>query len=1004
MLRLEFFIMQRWVLAALAFLPCLVPGRFERIARADVGPVPQWIWRDAFPRRQQTVWFRRDFMLANPPRKAELSGLADDRMTVFINGVEAASLEGTQAWQAIDVAPRLRQGRNRVTVRAYNERGAAGMLLKLTVEDDQGRQQTLTTDQRWLASGQPWPTDAAANSAHPAAAAHGLGLVGVQPWGLPEGDKDDYDQWKQALPAGNASAAGDVRVMPGFSIELLKSAAPEEGSWIAMAFDPQGRLTISREGRRNDNGLLRLTLPDKAGQPIAVETINDTLEECRGLLYAHGALYANANNSRGLYRLRDTNGDDRFDDIELLQATGGGVGHGRNDLALGPDGMIYSIHGNNVLLPDGFQTGQSPFRDYGPDRLRPCFWDRMLFDAGVSPPAGHVVRTDAEGSKWELVAGGFRNAYGLDFDAAGNLFTFDADMEWDVGAPWYKPTRINHVVAGGEYGYRQGTANRPAWLPDNLPSNLDLGLGSPTAVKFGTNSNFPPEYQRALFALEWSYGRIYAIHLAPDGASYRCRAERFVEGRPLNVTDIDFGPDGAMYFITGGRDTQSGLYRVRATEGPAPLIVEVESSPSENLAWPALSAGSGRLTLAAQPTAELWDWLDSQDAWRRQAGRVALESRPLDQWQAAALAESRPNAGLTALLALARVGTPEAQAGLIGRLNHWLGTDLSPEQQVLAVRAYALSFTRQGRPSSYLAAAARAKLEEAYPAEFSQVNQQLCELLAYLESPRLVETSLHLLDECDTSEDQLCYLYTLRNVRVGWTPALRERYFRWLRKAEESGGAVYMPTFMSYIRSEAEAWLSPDERAALGDLAATAAIATTSFEPPPPRAVVREWKMEELLDSLEEAGRGRNFQRGETLFAAALCNRCHLLGKQGLPLGPELTAVGKRFNRKDLLESIINPSKVVEEKYRTSVLQTADGETLTGRIVGGSETTLIVATDPLDPRQMRHLPLADIESQTTSSISLMPAGLLNTLTRDEILDLLAYLQTGGDKDAPNFQR
>ncbi len=172
------------------------------------------------------------------------------------------------------------------------------------------------------------------------------------------------------------------------------------------------------------------------------------------MLYAHGALYANANNSRGLYRLRDTDGDDRFDEVKLLLATGGGVGHGRNDLALGPDGFIYSIHGNNVLLPEGLSSGpgNSPFRNYGPDRLRPCFWDRMLFDAGVEPPAGHVLRIDPEGKKVELVAGGFRNAYGLDFNAYGEMFTYDADMEWDVGAPWYKPTRINHIVPGGEYG------------------------------------------------------------------------------------------------------------------------------------------------------------------------------------------------------------------------------------------------------------------------------------------------------------------------------------------------------------------------------------------------------------------------------------------------------------------------------------------------------------------------------------------------------------------------
>ena len=75
-----------------------------------------------------------------------------------------------------------------------------------------------------------------------------------------------------------------------------------------MAFDPRGRITISRE----DKGLLRMTLDQQHASVERVETINDTLLECRGLLYAHDALYANANNSKGLYRLRDTDGDDQF--------------------------------------------------------------------------------------------------------------------------------------------------------------------------------------------------------------------------------------------------------------------------------------------------------------------------------------------------------------------------------------------------------------------------------------------------------------------------------------------------------------------------------------------------------------------------------------------------------------------------------------------------------------------------------------------------------------------
>src|SRR5204863_8419378 len=103
------------------------------------------------------------------------------------------------------------------------------------------------------------------------------------------------------------------------------------------------------------------------------------------------------------------------------------------------------------------------------------------------------------------------------------------------------------------------------YYPDSLPAAVNIGIGSPTGVKFGTKSNFPGKYRRALYAFDWSYGRIFAVHLHPRGASYTADYEVLVKGKPLNLTDLEFGKDGAMYFITGGRGTQSGLYRVTYT-------------------------------------------------------------------------------------------------------------------------------------------------------------------------------------------------------------------------------------------------------------------------------------------------------------------------------------------------------------------------------------------------------------------------------------------------------
>ena len=144
------------------------------------------------------------------------------------------------------------------------------------------------------------------------------------------GKEDDYNQWKQALGVTAATAPAAIARPPGFVVELLRTSQAEEGSWISCTFDPQGRLLVSRE----KTGILRMKLvpiadgePDRSsatpgkggprdGEGVAsVEVVENTLLECRGLLWAYDALYANANNSKGLYRLRDTNGDGTFDEI-----------------------------------------------------------------------------------------------------------------------------------------------------------------------------------------------------------------------------------------------------------------------------------------------------------------------------------------------------------------------------------------------------------------------------------------------------------------------------------------------------------------------------------------------------------------------------------------------------------------------------------------------------------------------------------------------------------------
>ena len=809
-------------------------------------------------------------------------------------------------------------------------------------------------------------------------------------------DGVDYDQWKEALETPRATAARHVTAPVGFEVDLLRTATKEEGSWVSVEFDDKGRLLIGREGP----GILRMTLPkSRFGRPV-VEVVNTELNECRGLLWAYDSLYANANNSKGFYRLRDTTGDDQFDEVALLKKTGGTVGHGRNSIALGPDGFIYLAHGNDVLLPKDFSPGpQSTYRNYAQDQLLPCDWNRVLFNKGVKAPAGHIVRTDRHGNRWEMIAGGFRNPYGLAFNPDGELFVFDADMEWDEGTPWYRPTRVNHVVSGGDYGWRQGTDKWPGYFPDSLPSNLDIGLGSPTAIAFGTNSHFPEPYRNALFIVDWAYGKIFAVHLTPDGASYRGRFEEFVTGRPLNVTGADFGPDGALYFTTGGRRTQSGLYRIRFTGKPK------EASDNPALGQAQLGAAKQARDLrrrlesfhsdrSVEGLGLAWENLSHDDFWIRHAARVALENQTPKRWTLPALTESDPKRALTALMALARVADAKVHPQVVARLNDlpWEGLEL--EWQLVALRTYQLAFIRMDADTAYDRKSTITKIAKA-SGDFPETRMEVSRLMIFLNPKGMIPQLLNYVVDAKSQEERLSYLFHMRLIEDGWSEEHRRAYFAWLKKMTGEQSDRHFQGFMKHIISDALAKVPPGERENFAQLF------ETKPKPEPAKPLVKRpehkrWEMGDFADLANRLAK-RDLENGRRVLKQAACTACHVFDGEGLAIGPDLTAIGARFDARAILESILEPSNVIADKYRNVSLTTKKGELIEGRLVGEREKSLLIAPNAYQPSQVREVKLNVVATRKNSQFSPMPAGLVNSFTREEILDLLVLLQAGPEK-------
>ena len=307
-----------------------------------------------------------------------------------------------------------------------------------------------------------------------------------------------------------------------------------------------------------------------------VEPINVDIGEAQGLLWAFDSLYVVVNRSKkyasGLYQVRSSKGDDQLDKVEKLLDIPGGGEHGPHAVLLGPDGKsLYVVAGNHTKL---IKTDASLVpRLWGEDFILPRQWDASGHAVGILAPGGWICKTDPDGKKWELVSMGYRNCYDMAFNRDGELFTYDSDMEWDFNTPWYRPTRLCHAVDGSEFGWRSGTGIYPVYYPDNLSPGVNIGPGSPTGMTFGYGAKFPAKYQDALFMCDWSYGKLYAVHLKPEGSTYTGEFEEFLSGIPMPLTDVVISPvDGAMYITIGGRNPMSGLYRVTYTGGESTAL------------------------------------------------------------------------------------------------------------------------------------------------------------------------------------------------------------------------------------------------------------------------------------------------------------------------------------------------------------------------------------------------------------------------------------------------
>ena len=839
----------------------------------------------------------------------------------------------------------------------------------------------------------------------------------------------------------------EITVPSGFTLdELYRPSEYNMGTWVSLAQAPNGRMYACDQ--HGDIYQFQVPAIGSVLDSTLVDSVDLDIGFAHGMMWAFNSLYVAVNRNwekddeeikygSGIYRLTDQNEDGDLDDVEMLLRLDGAGEHGPHSFIMAPDGeKIYFIAGNHTTIPQKLLSDTRISTRWGEDNLLPPYLDARGHANDIKAPGGWVATFDEEGTEWELLSVGYRNAFDFAFNQHDELFVFDADMEWDFGMPWYRPIRICHATSGSEFGWRTGTGKWPDYYPDALPSVIDLGQGSPTAVLFGDQLAFPTRFQHGLFVNDWSFGTMYFIDLHEEGSSYRGKKEQFIYGIPFPLTDVIAGSDGHMYFAVGGRRLASRFYRLRYT-GNGSTAPPVESVNQSNVDLRQLRKSLESLHTGPKPggVTQAWTYLDHEDRFIRYAARVALEHQPVDRWQNQVFLEKNAGKLIPAVIALSRMAeaSDDLSGAVINKLNQLDWTTLSIDQQLSLLRAVELILIRMGTPPANLSKSTIAKIQTLFPATDNAVNREAAEILIYLGDEAAVEQSMDLMAQHTKSNttidvellddaisdrherygkdvknvisnmppaEAIFYAVVLSHAKNGWTDALREKYFQWFFDVFSASGGLSFKAFMENIRQKAIHNAPEDQRQHLEELSGVYSPAEEMANLPQPEGpgdVYNSHDINRILSPGLKDYEG-DIESGKKVFASALCGSCHRMHGEGGINGPDLTQLHTRFDRGDMVNAIFSPNDEISDQYAFTLFEMKDGSKKAGKVFSEEGDKVVIMPNPYASTIKVELASSDIAKRGLSPVSPMPPGLLNRLNKQEVTDLFAYLLSGADPE------
>ncbi|OYW74971.1 MAG: heme-binding protein, partial [Verrucomicrobia bacterium 12-59-8] len=252
---------------------------------------------------------------------------------------------------------------------------------------------------------------------------------------------------------------------------------------------------------------------------------------------------------------------------------------------------------------------------------------------------------------------------------------------------------------------------------------------------------------------------------------------------------------------------------------------------------------------------------------------------------------------------------------------------------------------------------------------------------------------------------QISYMFALRNATAGWNPEHRKTFFSWFPRARTWKGGNSFKGFIENIRKDALATFAPQEELAALDALSNKVEASTSIPNyVAPKGPGKNWTVDEVVALTTDGLKGRDFKNGEDMYRSIMCATCHRFNGDGGSIGPDLTGVGNRYTMRDLMENIVDPSKVISDQYDSHEITKKDGSIIIGRIVVEENGKVFIMTNPFAPNDHMAINESDIAKKGTRKVSMMPPGLINSLNQEELLNLVAYLVSGGNAKDKVFQK